>query len=300
MAEKPLLLIVEDDPGTASLLETFFQSQNYRTECIRHGEEAEPLALDTHPDLVLLDIRLPGIDGFEVARRLRGSRRTAAVPILMLTDLQDRNDRLKGLEVGVDDYIGKPFDLTEIGLRVRNAVERARRKRTANPVTGLPEGKPVEEGLQRILLQSDWSMVTIQILGMDAFRANRGFPVADDMLRAVGQALQNAAAAQLKVGAMVGHLAFDEFVILSDMPSLLEFAKPMAAKLEETARSFYPVMARFGFAAVAGGSDVSFPVPLIHRRALSLPGRAAKRPGEHAFANLMTAFNFDLHRHPHV
>jgi DNA-binding response OmpR family regulator len=244
MAEKPLLLIVEDDAGTASLLETYFQSQNYRTECVRHGEEAEPLALDTHPDLVLLDIRLPGIDGFEVARRLRSSRRTAAVPILMLTDLRDRNDRLKGLEVGVDDYIGKPFDLQEIGLRVRNAVDRARRKRTANPVTALPEGKPVEDGLQRILLQPDWSIVTIQIHGMDAFRASRGFPVADDMLHAIGQALQHGAAAQLKVGAMVGHLSFNEFVILSDMPSLIEFAKTIAATLDQTARSFYPVMAK--------------------------------------------------------
>jgi DNA-binding response OmpR family regulator len=244
MAEKPLLLIVEDDAGTASLLETYFQSQNYRTECVRHGEEAEPLALDTHPDLVLLDIRLPGIDGFEVARRLRSSRRTAAVPILMLTDLRDRNDRLKGLEVGVDDYIGKPFDLQEIGLRVRNAVDRARRKRTANPVTALPEGKPVEDGLQRILLQPDWSIVTIQIHGMDAFRASRGFPVADDMLHAIGQALQHGAAAQLNVGAMVGHLSFNEFVILSDMPSLIEFAKTIAATLDQTARSFYPVMAK--------------------------------------------------------
>jgi len=244
MAEKPLLLIVEDDAGTASLLETYFQSQNYRTECVRHGEEAEPLALDAHPDLVLLDIRLPGIDGFEVARRLRSSRRTAAVPILMLTDLKERDDRLKGLEVGVDDYLGKPFDLQEIGLRVRNAVDRARRKRTANPVTALPEGKPVEEGLQRILLQPDWSIVTIQIHGMDAFRASRGFPVADDMLRAIVQALQNCAAAQLKVGAMVGHLSFNEFVILSDMPSLLEFAKTIAVTLDHTARSFSPVMAK--------------------------------------------------------
>jgi len=244
MAEKPLLLIVEDDPGTASLLETYFQSQKYRTACVRHGEEAEPLALDTHPDLVLLDIRLPGIDGFEVARRLRNNRRTAAVPILMLTDLQDRDDRLKGLEVGVDDYLGKPFDLQETGLRVRNAVDRARRKRTANPVTALPEGKPVDDALQRILLQPEWSIMTIQIHGMDAFRAGRGFPVADDMLQAVGQVLQNGAAAQLKVGAMVGHLAFDEFVILSDMPSLLEFAKSMAGTLEQTAQSFYPVMAK--------------------------------------------------------
>jgi YesN/AraC family two-component response regulator len=191
-----------------------------------------------------LDIRLPGIDGFEVARRLRNSRRTAAVPILMLTDLRDRDDRLKGLEAGVDDYLGKPFDLQEIGLRVRNAVDRARRKRTANSVTALPEGKPVEDGLQRILLQPDWSIVTIQIHGMDAFRASRGFPVADDMLQAIGQALQHGAAVQLKVGAMVGHLSFNEFVILSDMPSLLEFTKTIAATLDQTARSFSPVMAK--------------------------------------------------------
>jgi PleD family two-component response regulator len=243
MAEKPLLLIVEDDPGTASLLETFFQSQNYRTECVRHGEEAEPLALDSHPDLVLLDIRLPGIDGFEVARRLRGNRRTSAVPILMLTDLRDRSDRLKGLEVGVDDYLGKPFDLQEIGLRVRNAVERAHRKRITNPVTDLPEGKPVEDALQRILLRSEWSIVTVQIHGLDAFRAGRGFPVADDMLQAIGETLQNGVATQLKVGATVGHLAFDEFVILSDSASLLEFAKTMSAALQQTSRTFYPVMA---------------------------------------------------------
>ncbi len=243
MAEKPLVLIVEDDPGTASLLETYFQSQQYRTECVRHGEEAEPLALGSRPDLVLLDIRLPGIDGFEVARRLRANRRTAAVPILMLTDLQDRNDRLKGLEVGVDDYLGKPFDLQELGLRVRNAVERARRKRTSNPVTDLPEGKPVEDGVQRILVQPEWSIATIQILGLDAFRASRGFPVADDMLQTIGQTIQNSVAAQLKVGALVGHLAFDEFIILSDMPSLLEFAKSIAAKLRETSQTFYPVLA---------------------------------------------------------
>jgi len=244
MAEKPLLLIVEDDPGTAGLLETYFQSQGCRTECVRHGEEAEPLALETRPDIVLLDVRLPGIDGFEVVRRLRAHRRTSTIPILMLTDLHELSDRLKGLEVGVDDYIGKPFDLQEIGLRVRNTIDRAGRKRTTNPVTGLPEGKPVEEGLQRILLQPEWSIVTVRAHGLDAFRAGRGFPAADDMLHAAGQALQNAAASQLKVGAMVGHLTFDEFVILSDMPSLLEFAKSVAAVLKQTAQGFYPVMAK--------------------------------------------------------
>ncbi len=265
MADQPLLLIVEDDPGTASLLETYFQSQGCRTECVRHGEEAEPLALETRPDIVLLDIRLPGIDGFEVVRRLRNHRRTSTIPILMLTDLHDRSDRLKGLEVGVDDYIGKPFDLQEIGLRVRNTIERASRKRATNPVTDLPEGKPVEDGLQRVLVQPEWSIVTVRLSGLDAFRAIRGFPAADDMLQAVGKALQNAAASQLKVGATVGHLAFDEFVILSDMPSLFEFAKAMAMKLKETAQAFYPVMGsqrmadvQFNFRFLSS-SDGTFP-----------------------------------------
>jgi DNA-binding response OmpR family regulator len=244
MAEKQLLLIVEDDPGTAGLLETYFQSQGYRTECVRHGEEVEPSAQELRPVLVLLDIRLPGINGFEVARRLRRHRRTSKIPILMLTDLQERSDRLKGLEAGVDDYISKPFDLQEIGLRVRNIIDRAGRRRATNPLTNLPEGKPVDEALQRILVQPEWSLATVRVGGLDAYRAGRGFPAADDMVHAVGVALQNAAASQLKVGAMVGHLTFDEFVILSDMPSLLEFIKSVAATLKETARQFYPVMSK--------------------------------------------------------
>jgi PleD family two-component response regulator len=244
MAEKPLLLIVEDDPATASLLETYFQSQGFRTRCVRHGEEAEPSAQELRPDLVLLDVRLPGIDGFEVARRLRNHRRTSFIPILMLTDLKDRSDRLKGLEAGVDDYVAKPFDLQEIGLRVRNAVDRARRKRIANPVTGLPEGKPVEEGLQRMLLQPDWSILTIRLQGLDSFRANHGFLAADDLMHSVGQTLKKTVASQLKVGSIAGHLTFDEFVVLSDLPSLFDFAKHLAEKLRPIPQSFLPVMAQ--------------------------------------------------------
>jgi CheY-like chemotaxis protein len=243
MSDQSLLLIVEDDPETASLLETFFHSQGYRVTCIRHGEEAEPLAVERHPELVLLDIRLPGMDGFEVARRLRSNRRTATTPVLMLTDLHDRSDRLKGLGLGAEDYIAKPFDLQELGLRVHNAVERSRRKRTVNPVTELPEGKPVEEAMQRMLRQSEWSLVTVKVDGLDDFRANRGFPVADDLMHSIGSLLQQSAAGQLKVGVQIGHLAFDELVIVSDLPSLLEFAKKAAAALREMAQSFYPVFA---------------------------------------------------------
>jgi DNA-binding response OmpR family regulator len=240
MKESALLLIVEDDPETASLLETFFKTQGYRVHCIRHGEEAEPLAIERHPELILLDIRLPGMDGFEVQRRLHANRQTTGIPVLMLTDLRERGDRLKGLGLGAEDYIAKPFDLQELGLRVRNAVDRSRRKRTVNPVTDLPEGRPVEEAIQRILRQPEWSIVTIQVAGLDAFRASRGFPVADDLLRSVGTILKSTAAEQLRVGVLIGHLSFDELVILSDQPTLLDFAKAVAPALREKYLTFQP------------------------------------------------------------
>jgi GGDEF domain-containing protein len=106
----------------------------------------------------------------------------------------------------------------------------------------LPEGKPVEEALQRMLLQPEWSLVTIRITGLDGFRAGRGFPVADDLMRELASVLQSTAAERLKVGVIVGHLAFDELVILSDQPTLFDFAKEMAGCLRQKAQSFYPLL----------------------------------------------------------
>ena len=91
---------------------------------------------------MILDIRLPDIDGFEVARRLRGNRKTREIPIIFLTEKRERGDRLKGLELQADDYITKPFDIQELRLRVRNALQRSRQGSLTNPVTGLAGRQP--------------------------------------------------------------------------------------------------------------------------------------------------------------
>ncbi len=101
---------------------------------------------------MILDIRLPDIDGFEVARRLRANRKTREIPIIFLTEKRERNDRLKGLELQADDYITKPFDIQELRLRVRNALQRSRQGPLTNPVTGLPEGSLVDEALEQGLV----------------------------------------------------------------------------------------------------------------------------------------------------
>ncbi len=148
---KPVLLIVEDDLDVADMLNAYFNVQGFEVQTANWGEDAVKACSSHPPDLVILDIRLPDIDGFEVARRLRTNRRTQTIPIIFLTEKRARSDRLQGLELGGDDYITKPFDIQELRLRVRNALSRTRLGTVTNPVTNLPEGALLDEKLSEAL-----------------------------------------------------------------------------------------------------------------------------------------------------
>jgi CheY-like chemotaxis protein len=235
------LMIAEHDTETLQMLDAYFQTQGFRTIHSMDCSHVEEAAATHTPDLILLDTNLPGGDALAVAKRLSKNRRTAGVSILMLSDPLDRDDRLKALQAGVEDFISRPFDLQELGLRVRNALDRSRRSRVVHSVTELPEGRQMDEALQRMLCQPEWSLVDIRVLNIDTFRAARGFPVANDLLGAVGKTLQQAAAEKLKVGVQVGHRTFDEFLVLSDLPAMQEFVKTVSGLLSETAQSFHPV-----------------------------------------------------------
>jgi DNA-binding response OmpR family regulator len=125
MSDKPQILIVEDDLDLAEMLNAYFRVQNYEVLTAAWGEEALKISREQTLQLIMLDIRLPDIDGYEICRQLRTQRRTQDVPIIFLTEKRDRVDKLQGLELGVVDYITKPFDIQELRLRVRNAISRA-------------------------------------------------------------------------------------------------------------------------------------------------------------------------------
>ncbi len=140
MSDKSHILIVEDDLDLAEMLNAYFRVQGYEVQTAAWGEDAVRMTREDPPDLVVLDIRLPDIDGYEVCRRLRTNRRTQDIPIIFLTEKRDRVDKLTGLELGVVDYITKPFDIQELRLRVRNSLRRATQTLLVNPVTNMPEG----------------------------------------------------------------------------------------------------------------------------------------------------------------
>jgi two-component system phosphate regulon response regulator PhoB len=119
------LMIVEDDEPHVGLLRWNFEAAGYAVEAIMHGDEAETRLSETVPDLLILDWMLPGLSGIELCRRLRQKPATRGLPLIMLTARSEEADRVRGFETGADDYVVKPFSVSELLARVTRLLRRA-------------------------------------------------------------------------------------------------------------------------------------------------------------------------------
>ncbi|HVI24238.1 MAG TPA: response regulator transcription factor [Myxococcales bacterium] len=124
MTAAPLVLVVEDEKDLADLVQFNLQKAGYETLSARSGDEALAISRTRTPDLVLLDLMLPGIPGTEVCRQLKSSQRTRNVPVIMVTARAEEVDRVVGFELGADDFVSKPFSMRELILRVRAVLRR--------------------------------------------------------------------------------------------------------------------------------------------------------------------------------
>jgi DNA-binding response OmpR family regulator len=237
--EKATLLIVEDDVDVAEMLSAYLQAQGYEVHTVQWGEDGLRAAQSTLPDLIILDIRLPDIDGFEVARQLREQRKTRHIPILFLTERRERSDRLRGLQLNAEDYITKPFDIQELRLRVRNTLRRVRQGSLTNPVTGLPEGALVDERLQAWLDDPTAALFCVSILNLDHFREVYGFVASDDLLRALGLMLQDLVREMSRSDFFIGHLTPTDFLVIARLESRTAFIERAHKRLEQSFDYFY-------------------------------------------------------------
>ena len=240
----PTLLVVEDDIDLADMLKAYFSAQDYEVVTANWGEDAVQASRSHLPDLVILDIRLPDIDGYEVARRLRSHRRTSDIPIIFLTEKRDRADRLQGLGLGADDYITKPFDIQELRLRVRNALHRSTQGSLTNLVTGLPEGALVEERLSEVLQSDDWAILQVSLCNLDKFREAYGFVASDDVQRAIGLMIQNAVRDAGSTNDFVGQLGPNDSLIVTTPNALENLHERIHNRLKQSLDYFYPVKDR--------------------------------------------------------
>lgn len=264
MADRPRMLIVEDDRDTAEMLTAYFEAQGYDVSSVAWGQDAVRQAQqDVLPDLILLDIRLPDMDGYEVCKRLRAHRRTQNVPIIFLTEKRERSDRLSGLELGAVDYITKPFDIQDLRLRVRNSLRRAKYQTLVHPITGLPNEDLVEERLSLLLTHANWALLTVSVGGLDAFADRYGFVARDDALRALALVMNNSVSeGQADPDtSFVGQLGDTSFVVIVDANRGNELRERIAARIRQSVNYFYPAKER----SSTGGPrpDLKFSIGVI-------------------------------------
>lgn len=142
----PMILIVEDEVKLAEVVRDYLHREGYQTALIHHGDEALPWFSEHHPDLILLDLMLPGTDGLTLCREIR---KTAATPIIMTTARVEEIDRLLGLELGADDYICKPYSPREVVARVKAVLRRSQLNGQPAPDTNARLELPENENLVR-------------------------------------------------------------------------------------------------------------------------------------------------------
>jgi DNA-binding response OmpR family regulator len=237
--QKATLLIVEDDLDIAEMLDAYFRVQGYNVLTANWGEDGVRLCNSSHPDLVILDIRLPDIDGFAVAERLRSNRRTGDIPIIFLTERRERNDRLRGLSLRAEDYITKPFDIQELRLRVRNALHSSKRGALTNPVTSFPQGMLVNERLDVVLKESGWSLIVVSLDHLDHFREVYGFVASDDLMRAVSLMLEEVHKVIGGKEDFLGHLTPSDFLLITRPDKTSVIIERITQRLEKSLRYFY-------------------------------------------------------------
>jgi PleD family two-component response regulator len=241
---KARLLIVEDDADIANMLRIFFTGLKYDVDIASRGGEALERTRQSLPHLIVLDIMLPDMDGFEVCRILRTNTRTSHVPIIFLTQKDERSNKLQGLELGADDYITKPFDIEELKLRVARAITRAEQQSLTDARSGLPSGKLIEEQLRRIIRLDSWAFMDIRINHFAAFKEVYGFVAADDVLRFTAMLLGEVIDENGSPTDFIGHSSGESFIVICNNASAATLRSVLKSRFANEVLSHYTFLDR--------------------------------------------------------
>lgn len=214
--EVPQILVVEDDSDLRKILRAILMREGYSVLTAGDGEEGLEVVEAHHPDLILLDVMMPKMDGRELCRRLKANVRTSQIPIIMLTAMSETNDRIGGLDLGANDYVTKPYEQRELLMRVRNLLDWGRLQRDANPLTGLPGNKGIEQQL-RLRLENGGDFV-FMYLDVDHFKPFNDFysyQKGDQIIRLLAFLLRQAVDDLGAPTDFVGHVGGDDFVVIT-------------------------------------------------------------------------------------
>ena len=213
---KAKILIAEDEPHLRQVLSLQLSAAGFEVFETCDGSQAVERTPLVMPDLVMLDVMMPNMDGYEALRQLRASYLTRHIPIIMLTARAESEDKLQGLQGGANDYVTKPWESRELIQRVRNALEWSKQQRAASPLTGLPGNLSIDAEVQaRIGRNEAFAFLAVDIDSFKSFNDHYGYARGDEAIRNLAHILVDAVQKHGSPGDFVGHIGGDDFVLLT-------------------------------------------------------------------------------------
>ncbi|MBP6874488.1 MAG: response regulator [Candidatus Eisenbacteria bacterium] len=211
------ILVVEDEASLRLVLKMELERAGYQVRTAEDGLDALQKIQEELPSLVLLDVMMPNMDGYEVCSRIKSDLATASVPVIMLTGRTEHEDKLRGLRGGANDYITKPYEKDELLARVGNMLVWSMMQREANPLTGLPGNTAIESELaQRLRSETPFTFMYIDIDHFKAFNDYYSFRKGDEAIRLTASILTTAVSIEGSGHDFVGHVGGDDFVMIVD------------------------------------------------------------------------------------
>jgi diguanylate cyclase (GGDEF)-like protein len=280
-----LILVVDDDEDIARFVMFNLRLHGFDTLHARDGQEALELIQERRPDLAVVDLRMPRVDGLELTRRLRADPMTSALPVIILTAKGMTVDKVHGLTAGADDYLVKPFDTAELIARVSSTLRRNKEFREVSPLTGLPGNSRIRREItDRVRSGLDYAVGYIDIDRFKSVNDRYGFVRGDEFISALARSLHRAVISVGLPAAFLGHIGGDDFVIVCAPGQVRPLTERAVVDFEKTADELYdPHDAQRGFVELKdrrGNVQRAALVTLSIGVALSVPGRRFTDPLE--------------------
>jgi len=217
------LLVADDDAAILSIISVFMKEAGYEVITARNGDEAYEKARKDIPDVILLDIFMPGMSGIDVCKKLREDRTTYLIPIVILTADSSKTSKLDAMRVGADDFIIKPFDIVEVEARLQSLLRRIHQSRSSNPLTGLPGNLSIQHEIsKRIKRDETFCVCYADLSNFKSFNDRHGFERGDEIIKMLARLIIQAVEEGGNADDFVGHIGGDDFIFITQ-PSRVEW-----------------------------------------------------------------------------
>jgi len=248
------VLVVDDDPGVIQILEANLRHANFAVIAGVNGAQALAKASRERPDLILLDVILPDIDGLDVCRRLKENRQTSQIPVILISAKVESKDIIAGMAAGAEDYITKPFSPSEVVALVEANLRRVEQEKSTNPLTGLPSGDQINAEIDALIRQNKpLAIIHVDIDSLKAFNDAYGFTQGDRAIQLLAEILAEAVRLFGNLGDLVGHQDGDDFVILTTPQRAQTLCQRIITAFDSRIKTLYnPVDVERGYVECEG------------------------------------------------